>query len=320
VISTAFAGEVIYRASFELGPFVLGDLNDQAGWSVVSGSAAVQSGVCAVGDWSVMATDARCVVSLTSMASVVWVDGWHRDTGSGSQPMINEELMSGVLFFSATRGLLALDGDGMGNGVFVTVDASFSSDQFVRVTMRMDYTHARYDVWVNGKLKRANLGFKNREVTALSEIWRESDGVAYLDDLVVSTWGMDEDRDGDGIVDLEEINGMHGAWTDPENPDSDRDGVSDGDEILMGTDPMDGSSRFEPKYRMQTSGGMEFQIDVRAGRYYTMQRNSTLRSDTWEDVPGAINLTGADGEVLLMQAPASTEGRQFYRISIKTSL
>jgi len=261
VESTVHAGEVIYRALFESTPlasplFEVSDLTGQGGWSVVGGSASVQSEVRALGDQSVMATDARCVLSVVSAASVVWVDGWHRDAGSGSQPLIDEEVMSGVLFFSATRGLLALDGDEEGNGVFVMVDASIPNDQFVRITMRMDYVNARYDVWVNGELKRMNLGFKNSEVTALSEIQRETDGVAYLDDLVVITWGMDEDRDGDGIVDLEEINGIHGAWKDPEQSDSDHDGVSDGDEMVMGTDPMDESSRFELKYQMQASGDM----------------------------------------------------------------
>lgn len=44
------------------------------------------------------------------------------------------------------------------------------------------------------------------------------------------------DTDGDGLLDSEET-GIYG--TDPNDPDSDQDGLDDGDEIALATDPLD---------------------------------------------------------------------------------
>ena len=46
---------------------------------------------------------------------------------------------------------------------------------------------------------------------------------------------MDHDKDNDGLEDLEEIRDHR---TDRYNPDTDGDGISDGDEVANGTDPL----------------------------------------------------------------------------------
>lgn len=51
-----------------------------------------------------------------------------------------------------------------------------------------------------------------------------------------------EDPDGDGLTNLEEY--QHG--TDPFDPDTDDGGVSDGDEVIMGTDPLNGDDDIDP--------------------------------------------------------------------------
>jgi len=258
-------------------------------------------------------------MNVSSSAPVVWVDSWHRDAGSTSQPLIPDELRSCVLCFSSTRGLLALDGDGHGNGIFVTVDSNIPSDQFVRVTLRIDYIAARYDVWINGVLKVSNLGFKDNSVMALEEIQRQTDGVAYFDALTVATRGLDEDRDGDGLSDLDEISGDRGAVTSPDNRDSDGDGYSDGDEWLMGSNPTSGASFFLPKYQVSSAGKFQFVFEARAGRSYTMQTSTTLTEGSWVNVTGATNITGADGEMLFIEDSNNFSDRQFYRIIINYS-
>jgi len=318
-LSSVSAQDVIGESDFESPLYVAGNLEGQDGWSVLEGNAQVVSGVSLRGDQSVRASDATYQKKVSSAASVVWIDSWHQDLGSVSQPLIPSEERSCVICFSSTRGLLALDGDGEGNGVFVTVDAGVLSDQFVRVTLRVDYANARYDVWVNGSLMVSDLGFKDNSVMALEEIQRQSDGMAYLDELTVATRGLDEDRDGDGLTDLDEICGQLGAATSPDNPDSDHDGHSDGNEWIAGTNPLDGSSYLRQTPSLTQGGKFQIQIEARAGRLYTMQSSATLLPDSWEDVPGATDLSGVDGETLTFEDASEPSTRQFYRLSIQNS-
>lgn len=46
--------------------------------------------------------------------------------------------------------------------------------------------------------------------------------------------GSEMDSDNDGLTDADEV----GLGTDPDDPDSDDDGFTDGDEIAQGADPM----------------------------------------------------------------------------------
>lgn len=56
---------------------------------------------------------------------------------------------------------------------------------------------------------------------------------------------IDPDNDGDGLGDVVEVTGSAfnpATPTDPNNPDSDVDGLPDGSESIAGTDPSDGNS------------------------------------------------------------------------------
>ena len=64
----------------------------------------------------------------------------------------------------------------------------------------------------------------------------DCDGLTNDEEIALETDPNNPDSDADGLLDGEEVN-THG--TDPLNADSDFDGVSDGDEVTNGTDPTD---------------------------------------------------------------------------------
>ena len=65
----------------------------------------------------------------------------------------------------------------------------------------------------------------------------DGDGLSDGDEvLVYGTDPLNPDTDGDGLSDYDEI---YVYGTDPNNPDTDGDGFTDGQEIAMGTDPLD---------------------------------------------------------------------------------
>lgn len=76
-----------------------------------------------------------------------------------------------------------------------------------------------------------------------------ADGLTNLEEFIAGTDPQNSDSDGDGLNDGQEVSGSLNPWlvgvqsgppgdsTDPLEPDSDGDGVDDLDEILAGTDP-----------------------------------------------------------------------------------
>lgn len=305
---------MLYRTGFEANemfPFSPGTLDGQGGpvtWRLRDGSAVVQPGVAAHGGQAVHAGPGSMELSLTATNAVLWIDSFHLDTGSTNAPRLPTEPASSVVFFSATRGLLALDGDGEGGGFFVQVMPAWPTNRFVRVSIRNDYPARRYDLWIDGVQRRTDLGFKDNSVRGFSGVSRRTAETSYLDDFSVSTWGLDADSDSDGLNDLDEAK-FYG--TCPLLADSDGDGMNDGDEVLAGTDPNDPTSCFAIRMDLDESGQPRVTIPTVAGRRYSLQRSDAPGTGQWEDVPGATNLAGDGTEKTFTDTNGAP--RFFYR-------
>ena len=105
------------------------------------------------------------------------------------------------------------------------------------------------------------------------------------------------DTDGDGLadsVDTDDNDGVSDAQeaidgTDPLNPDSDNDGVTDGQEAIDGTDPLDASDDdgvgrllTEPILWMPTPITMEYSMDrTLSKRSYSNHRYRYYRYRRW---------------------------------------
>jgi hypothetical protein len=299
---------VIYSTGFEPTEsvaFLPGAITSQTGpWRVAKGSAEVQAGRVAHGGQAVRTGD--CVIEMTfeNPESVLWVDAFIQDPGISQARQIPDGIASSLLLFRAGK-LIALDGDGSGGGNFITV-AELPNDRFMRLTIRTDYEAKRFDIWVDGKPTLDKLGFKDNSVARFHGAKRLAGANSYLDDFSLSTWGLDRDSDGDGLVDLDEAK-FYGSY--PLLADSDRDGASDAHEIAAGTQPANPSSVFAVKIDTDEDGKTKLSIPTLTGLEYTLQRRAALGQGRWETLPGFENVPG-DGRVQsFLETP---DGRNFF--------
>ena len=299
---------VIYSTGFEPTEsvaFLPGAITSQTGpWRVAKGSAEVQAGRVAHGGQAVRTGD--CVIEMTfeNPESVLWVDAFIQDPGISQARQIPDGIASSLLLFRAGK-LIALDGDGSGGGNFITV-AELPNDRFMRLTIRTDYEAKRFDIWVDGKPTLDKLGFKDNSVARFHGAKRLAGENSYLDDFSLSTWGLDRDSDGDGLVDLDEAK-FYGSY--PLLADSDRDGASDAHEIAAGTQPANPSSVFAVKIDTDEDGKTKLSIPTLTGLEYTLQRRAALGQGRWETLPGFENVPG-DGRVQsFLETP---DGRNFF--------
>ncbi len=305
---------LLYATGFEpdeADPYAPGNLAGQGSpglWTISQGSAVVQQATSAHGRQAVQAGDCTIDASLVATQQVVWVDAFFIESGLTNLPVVPTNAASGLIYFSSTDGLLALNGNGTGGGQFETIAATYPTNVFVRVTLRNDYVNKRYDVWVDGVLRRSGLGFKDNSVTKFSGARRRSGDVGYMDDFSVSTWGLDADSDGDGLVDLDEAK-FYGSY--PLLADSDGDGASDYQELLARTDPGDPASIFALQLSRDAQQNVQVKVPTITGLQYTLQRCSALGSGNWQDVASATNFPGDGTLKEFLQTPDGTN--YFYR-------
>lgn len=107
----------------------------------------------------------------------------------------------------------------------------------------------------------------------LSQVSRS--GMERVDLLVAA---RDSDSDGDGIPDGWESAYFNG-FADPHG-DDDGDGISNAQEYLSGTNPLDPSSflQFMDTKTLPGDGGMEIRWSSEEGRYYRISRSANLLS------------------------------------------
>ena len=119
------------------------------------------------------------------------------------------------------------------------------------------------------------------------------------------------DSDGDGLSDTEEAL----VGTDPLNPDSDYDGLSDGAEVLTGTDPLDAGSVFEIMAldKVSGTGFVRATWTSVAGKSYTLEASSDLIN--WVVVASGIVASGSTTSQL--DSNASGADRRFYRVRVE---
>jgi hypothetical protein len=242
---------------------------------------------------------------------VLWFDGLFETPGSTAAPSPPPDKRSSVLFFSATNGLLALDGDGAGSGTFVQVLGSLPPGAF-RLSVRQDYSNKVYDVWVDGLPAAAGLGFKDNDLAQLNVVRRDTDAGGLMDFVSVTPFGPDEDTDGDTLDDLAEFKAYGTSRT---SADTDGDRFRDGDELFAATDPLDPTSYLGLEIS-RPPADYEVRFDGVTGKTYALQGTDDPGvPGSWADVPGYESIPGTGGVVsILLAAPPGPT--RFHRVRL----
>ena len=272
------ANSLPFLANFEAAEgYQLGALHGQNGW-VVSGAASVVAAPVYAGQQAVsVAPGAAPGLLAKSFAGVespiTFVDFFVRPAKAQTPErgvFLDTDALQVALTGAGAAGVLqAFYGDGVGGGYWLStaqgpaLEASGRALDWLRLTTRSDYTLKRWDLYLNGKIIAADLGFV--QTTANGLIGLGLSGHTTLttafDDLLVGFEnplfadadrdGMDDawevahglnpaindragDRDADGLTNIQE----YLLGTDPSNADTDHDGVGDRVEVAFGYNPL----------------------------------------------------------------------------------
>ena len=276
VCTVSVASGMPFGADFEQADgYTLGSLNGQLGWAT-DGASLVTDVDAQHGEQSMLIPGFAPPMRVTHTfpvvdgGTIVFVDFFGipaaaADTASGSR--YETDVARIAVVRSGNSGVLhVLAGDGNNGGYWLPtaasmeVDASGVADHWHRLTVRADYGTKKWDLYLDGALVAADVGFVDNArtvfsvfnlighpaaTTLLDYFTAAFDNPLFADgdkDGMPDAWetahGLDAssddregDNDGDGLANIREF--LHGA--DPANPDTDGDGLPDGWEVSHGT-------------------------------------------------------------------------------------
>lgn len=136
--------------------------------------------------------------------------------------------------------------------------------------------------------------------------------------------GAPTDVDGDGMADTWEQTRLTNGMASAESDDNDNDGLSNGEEYTLGTDPEDETSKWNVSFIFTngsyaivfpaiTANGTGYNED--GARYYTIESRSNLLSGSWAPVPGMADIAGAN-QTVEYHCPISCP-REFFNVDIR---
>jgi hypothetical protein len=220
----------IYTTDFEASEgYNLGSLDQQLGWSVTQGAATITSQDAFAGSQSVVlaagTTPAQIAHTFAAISgeSIVYVDFYTKPSAETDVTKSTVFDVGGARFAFQFDGntngypigiLEPFNGDGQGGGQWIQENANFTLDptfnwnhrslEWIRLTVRLDYTHQTWDLYANGEMIAADLGLQDATSTQLSTfaVTGDVNAATELDALSVGTTNpLFADVNNDGIDD-----------------------------------------------------------------------------------------------------------------------
>ena len=197
--------------------------------------------------------------------------------------------------------LNAGDGDflavhfGDGAALYRGLDLPLSRDSWVTAVIPLELLPAMDGKLVFTLVSRgnANAQVQVRNIRITQSEDTDGDGLLVAEESTAGSDPRNPDSDDDGLSDGDEVL-AHG--TDPLHADSDGDGQNDASELAAGTNPLANGSVFRVTSLARTpQGGMELQWTGVAGKSYRVIRTQELGSANFEtlafSVPGMVPST-----------------------------
>lgn len=104
------------------------------------------------------------------------------------------------------------------------------------------------------------------------------------------------------------------AAADLAGVDSDGDGMPDWQELVAGTAPGDSNSVFRAAGILEAG---QVEVSSVAGRLYHLQYKTNLLQADWWPVPGATNIPGGEGVILVLSNAPTDDPLRAYRIAVE---
>jgi len=247
-----------YTADFEVAEgYTATSLNNQLGWLVPTGSAAISPTGAMHGTQSVTlnAQSPACEVdqefgSLPPNPTIVYADLF-------AKPVAGVDYVTSTLLdvdsarvafvkIGSIGQFAALDGDGLGSGTWknvgpaVALDVTAAASTWQRITIRLNYTTRTWDIYINSAMIAADLKFRLNTASYFS--WLSMKGhtaaAVQLDDIYVGASNpLFTDSNNNGIDDAWEL--AHNLSLNPDSRygDPDGDGLNNLTEFLLGSNP-----------------------------------------------------------------------------------
>jgi len=301
-------------------PFAAGNLDGQNGWEVTAGAAVIQDTVSYQGlqaarfdptgttqaEWN----SAGFKPSAQNVDFFVQVGDPNLALPAASPRL---DISGAIVELDVINGLEVFDGGAGAEGAWVSTSQPLLSNQWHRVTLRIDFAGASWDVLVDGVEVRTGLGLAAGSPAAFRFLRvAPNSRVVYLDALALYEKDPASDTDGDGLPDVDEENLV---GTDPENPDTDGDRGEDRQEVVAGTDPVDPESVFDVVVRA-AQGVVRVEFLTAPGRLYTVEYTDALAPPAWGPVadPAFVDRAGTGALVVYEETPG-VPTRQ-YRVKV----